>query len=175
MKKCLRCTKPSSLHVTEIKEGNSFSLHLCDTCAKDYLSTVDAGSLPDDVSEPLLIGSASGDEVLPHGDDPSSKVCPHCEISFKQFRSHGRLGCPHDYEEFHDELMPLLESIHGDTQHVGKFPPMVSDKSRRQYELVRLKNELKAAITDEAYEEAAKLRDKINEIEGDTVESGDSS
>jgi len=88
-------------------------------------------------------------------------------MTFKQFRSHGRLGCPHDYEEFHDDLLPLLESIHGETQHVGKFPPKVSDVNRRQFQLIRLRNELKTAIDEEAYERAAQLRDEIQTLESE--------
>ena len=44
------------------------------------------------------------------------QTCPSCGISFKEFRSQGRLGCPHDYIAFQSELLPLLENIHGETQ-----------------------------------------------------------
>ena len=54
---------------------------------------------------------------------PADKqVCPVCQITFLEFRNSGRLGCPYDYEVFRDELMPLLENIHGETRHSGKVP-----------------------------------------------------
>lgn len=165
MKKCLRCTKQATLHITELKGGKPYSLHLCETCAGEYLNTVKVGDLPVDFEDPLSIGpigSVGSDSPA----DVPAKVCPHCGISYKEFRSQGRLGCPYDYTHFHDELIPLLESIHhGETQHVGKFPPKVSDDSRKQYELIRLKNELKTAIDEEAYERAAVLRDEIEGLE----------
>ena len=161
MKKCLRCPKQATLHITELKDGKSLSLHLCETCAQDYLETVHVGELPTEFPDPAAIGEGEEQESGPG----SGKVCPHCGITFKQFRSQGRLGCPHDYEEFHDDLLPLLESIHGDTQHVGKYPPKVSDSTRRQHELIRLRSELKNAIDEEAYEKAATLRDQIQELE----------
>ena len=164
MKKCLRCTKQAALHITELKGGKSLSLHLCENCAQEYLSTVEVGGIPGEfVSPPALAnpGTDDDDETAEVG----AQACPHCGITFKQFRSQGRLGCPRDYEVFHDELLPLLESIHGETQHVGKFPPKVSASSRRQYELLRLRNELKTAVDDEQYEKAAQLRDEIQSLE----------
>lgn len=164
MKKCLRCTKQASLHITELKNGKALSLHLCDTCAQEYLSTVDVGGNPESFTDPISIGQApqSSDNPI-----KNTHACPHCGMTFKQFRSHGRLGCPHDYEEFHDDLLPLLESIHGETQHVGKYPPKVSDDNRRQYQLIRLRNELKTAVDEEAYERAAQLRDEIQSLESE--------
>lgn len=172
MKKCLRCTKQAALHITELKGGKSLSLHLCETCAQEYLSTVEVGGLsaemsPADVLPPKLTDDEDD------GTDPGAKACPHCGITFKQFRSQGRLGCPRDYEVFHGELLPLLESIHGEVQHVGKFPPKVSESSRRQYELLRLRNELKSAVDEEQYEQAARLRDEIQVIEAELKDQGE--
>lgn len=169
MKKCLRCTKQAHLHITELKGGKSISLHLCETCAQEYLSTVNVGEISEDFTAGPVIGAAAeDDEERP---EAGARVCPHCGITFKQFRSQGRLGCPHDYELFHAELLPLLESIHGETQHVGKFPPKISESSRRQYELIRLRNELKSAVDDEQYEHAARLRDQIQTIESEMKRS----
>lgn len=166
MKKCLRCTKQATLHITELKGGKSLSLHLCETCAQEYLSTVEVGGIPDEfsVSQKLVAGTSEEDDDIR---EIGARSCPHCGITFKEFRMQGRLGCPHDYEVFHSDLLPLLESIHGETQHVGKFPPKVSDQSRRQYELIRLRNELKAAVDDEQYEQAASLRDQIQSLENE--------
>jgi protein arginine kinase activator len=153
-----------------LKGGKSLSLHLCEACAQEYLSTVEVGGIPDEFSgAPKLPPAETDDE---ESVEAGAKACPHCGITFKQFRSQGRLGCPRDYEIFHQELLPLLESIHGETQHVGKFPPKISETSRRQYELLRLKNELKTAIDDEKYELAAGLRDRIQTLETELKQPG---
>lgn len=162
MKKCRRCTKPATRHITEIREGNAECLHLCESCAQEYLNSVEVGGSSEEFEqgEPKQpVGESSESSV----DD--SKSCPSCGISFKQFRSQGRLGCPHDYEVFHDELIPLLESVHSETQHVGKCPPRTSPESRQHYELFRLRNDLRQAIDNESYEEAAKIRDQIKTLE----------
>lgn len=169
MKKCLRCTKQATLHITELKGGKSVSLHLCETCAQEYLNTVEVGGIPDEYGETYSTApsSSSKSDIDEEAVEAGAKTCPSCGITFKQFRSQGRLGCPRDYEVFHSELVPLLESIHGETQHVGKFPPKVSENSRRQHELIRLKNELKSAVEEERYEAAAHVRDQIQAIEAE--------
>ncbi|MDA1161250.1 MAG: UvrB/UvrC motif-containing protein [Planctomycetota bacterium] len=93
------------------------------------------------------------------------RVCPNCGITFREFRSQGRLGCPHDYVAFETDLIPLIENIHGETQHCGKLPRRAPDSSRRQHQLIRLRSELKLAVEEEDYETAARLRDEIQEVE----------
>ena len=167
MKKCRRCTKPATMHITEIREGQAQSLHLCETCAQEYLNSVEVGGSSEEFQAESIStkpAKAKTEEAAEESAD-DSKSCPFCGITFKQFRSQGRLGCAHDYEVFHDDLIPLLESVHSDTQHVGKCPPKISTESREHYELFRLRNDLKAAIDNESYEEAAKLRDQIKQLE----------
>lgn len=162
MKKCGRCSKPAVLHITELRDGDVQALHLCESCAKDYLS-----SSPE--HQPTT-PPATSEQTKSHGlaemsDDADSHVCPNCGITFKEFRSQGRLGCAHDYVAFEDELIPLLENIHGEIQHVGKVPKRAPDASQRQFRLVKLRSRLRSAIEDELYEEAAKLRDEIAQLE----------
>jgi protein arginine kinase activator len=163
MKKCGRCSKPAVLHITEIREGEVQALHLCEACAKEYLSTSEAGGAATETAtaEPENAGdSGESSEV-------DQQTCPSCGITFKEFRSQGRLGCPHDYLAFQNELLPLLENIHGETQHVGKVPKRAPQASQHQFKLVRLRSQLKTAVEDELYEEAARLRDEIQKIEAE--------
>ena len=158
MKKCRRCTKPATLHITEIKQGQVRALHLCESCAQDYLANVDSAKSDEEELEGAE-GSEEGAE------SQLETICPKCGIRFKKFRSQGRLGCAHDYELFRDRLEPLLESIHGERQHIGKCPRQRPDASRRQHDLARLRSELKAAVDAEDYERAAQIRDAIRQHE----------
>ncbi len=155
MKKCRRCSKPATLHITEIRKGEVQQLHLCETCAQKYLQSEQGG---DDDGMPGLI---DGEQL----DAADELACPNCGITFRQFRAQGRLGCPHDYEVFESELQQLLENIHDDTQHIGKVPLTAGEASQEQFRLIKLRSELQTAIRDEAYERAAKLRDEIQEME----------
>ena len=169
MKKCMRCTKPATLHITEIQMGQAQVVHLCETCAQKYLSSVDLGELPNGIDEDEAAHGADAELAATTAEEAEeetvSTTCSGCGISFKQFRSVGRLGCPQCYTSFHDQLLPLLESIHQETQHVGKCPPQTSESTLRHHELIRLRGELKVAIDKENYEEAALIRDRIQSIE----------
>jgi len=160
MKKCRRCSKPATLHITEIQEGVVQELHLCESCAHAYLSGPNATDADSDADE--LPFNIADDQRL---EEMDRRECPNCGITFKEFRKQGRLGCPHDYISFEAELLPLLENIHGDVQHVGKVPKRSPDASQRQYRLIRLRNDLRLAVGNEKYEEAAHLRDQIQALE----------
>ena len=91
--------------------------------------------------------------------------CPECGITFEEFRSKGRLGCPKDYEAFASELVPLLEKVHSAKKHVGRLPLGRAPDTAREDRLLRLRRELTQAVKDEKYEEAAKIRDEIHQNE----------
>jgi protein arginine kinase activator len=156
--KCQKCPKPATLHITEIiSEEQVEELHLCEECAHKYLY------------EPQSKQGAS--KVAPsHGEDTDepavmNRECSVCGIKFVDFRNTGRLGCPHDYQEFREELTRLLENIHGETRHCGKTPKRLPQNKQKQAELIQLRKSLQQAVTREEYEEAARLRDLIRQVE----------
>jgi protein arginine kinase activator len=130
---------------------------LCEQCAHEYLYE----------PQPKKNGKAA--ESLAEDDEEiaalNQRECPQCGLKFVEFRNTGRLGCPHDYEAFGEELTPLLENIHGDTRHCGKTPRRLPQTRQAQSELTRLRRALQQAVTQEAYEEAARLRDQIRVLE----------
>jgi protein arginine kinase activator len=160
--KCQKCPKAATLHITEIvSEEQVEELHLCEECAHRYLyepqQAKNAGVKP--AGPPAAPGEES--------DEPAvlNQECEVCGIKFVDFRNSGRLGCPHDYQEFRDELLPLLENIHGETRHCGKTPRRLPQNKQKQAELVQLRKQLLQAVNKEAYEEAARLRDRIRQVE----------
>lgn len=161
MKKCGQCSKPAVLHITELQDSQVNAVHLCEACAKQYLAKPPHDSSSDsgeEAAESVAEDDASSDDAI-------DMVCPNCGITFKEFRAHGRLGCAHDYVAFQSELTPLLENIHSELEHCGKRPKRSPQAARRQYELVRLRHDLKSAVDEERYEEAAHLRDQIRRAE----------
>jgi protein arginine kinase activator len=156
--KCQKCTKAATLHITEIvTEEQIEELHLCEECAHKYLyepqkpaaGKPGAAVSEDDLGEPELM----------------NRECQVCGIKFVDFRNTGRLGCPHDYETFREDLLPLLENIHGETRHCGKTPRRNPQAKQMEAELTQLRGRLKQAVTREDYEEAARLRDRIKQVE----------
>jgi protein arginine kinase activator len=153
--KCQKCTKAATMHITEVLNEEQFEeLHLCEDCAQKYI-----------YEPPKPGGKGDGGEEL---DEVAAgrQACSVCGIKFVEFRNSGRLGCPSDYEEFREELLPLLENIHGETKHVGKTPRRLPQARQSQGELIQLRKQLQQAVTKERYEEAARIRDRIRQLEG---------
>ena len=99
------------------------------------------------------------------------KKCPKCGITLGEFRKRGRLGCPHDYEAFADELGPLLEKIHGSQQHRGRAPARSKKRLTHRQKVEALRRELDEAVRSEKYETAASLRDRLKRLEPPGQES----
>lgn len=155
--KCQRCPKQACYHITEVLSPDQVEeLHLCEECAKKHL-----------YEPPPAPAKMTGKEIVAAMEpgDIGSKTCEECGIKFVEFRNSGRLGCPYDYDCFREELVSLLENIHGDTQHAGKSPRRLPVTRAHEQELAQLRRKLHQAVTQEAYEEAARLRDRIRELE----------
>ena len=99
------------------------------------------------------------------------QACPVCGITFYEFRSQGRLGCPHDYVAFQNQLEPLIMNVHGESEHVGKRPHRAPGSSEMRTQLIRMRREMKEAIENENYERASELRDQIRRIETEQASS----
>jgi len=153
--KCQKCTKAATMHITEVLTDEQFEeLHLCEDCAQKFLYDPQKNGVKTEGGSEELEELAS-----------SKTACSMCGIKFVEFRNSGRLGCANDYTEFRDELMPLLENVHGDTRHVGKTPRRLPSTRKMNNELMQLRKMLNQAVTKEAYEEAARIRDRIRQLE----------
>ena len=164
--KCQKCNKSATFHITDLTGEGTLALHLCPECAKRYLQPEDAAS---DLETPKITGVLSDqlklEQTAEELQELDSKKCPICDISFKEFRKAGRLGCPHDYVYFGPELEGLLVSIHGSSKHVGKRPQRGAYDTETQTELIKLRGEMKLAVSKEDYEKAQEIRDRIRTIE----------
>ncbi len=167
--KCQKCEKPATFHITELTDpAGPVELHLCEDCAKLYLSQ---GSVEEPDSSPLVGALGKQIKVGQTAEELArldQRACPVCGISFYEFRQAGRLGCPHDYVCFEEELEPLIVSIQGQTKHTGKVPRRGAMRTDQQTDLIRLRREMKDAVEREDYEAASRLRDQIRRIENET-------
>lgn len=167
MKKCRRCPKPATLHVTEVKDGQAVAVHLCESCAGSYLSETegDDNQIGDDSADFAAKLGALSDAA---SDAESQNLkCSTCGLRFSEFRVKGRVGCADCYRHFRSELMPLLDNIHESGLHTGKRPAGGSGEADALPErrLAALRMNLQQAVQREDYEQAALLRDEIQSIE----------
>lgn len=155
----------ATVHLTEIVNNAKKEIHLCEACAQK--KGVAIHSHVKNISIPEFFGQLV--EPKESTADDEDLHCPSCGLSYRQFRSSGKLGCPECYRAFRQEHDHLLEKIHGASppRHRGKVPSRVGAELIRQRELEELRGELTGAVAREEYELAASLRDKIHELERD--------
>jgi len=168
---CNICNKnQATVHLTEIVDDQMSELHLCDECArKKSMQMEQQFGLSD-----LLAGLVDFGKQ-PGGAEKETQVsqCPACGLTYDDFRKIGRLGCSECYTAFAKFLGPLLKRIHGASIHAGKLPPQFSKpvilKAQKTKDaepgVAELKAMLQQAIEKEEFEEAARLRDRIKELE----------
>ena len=187
---CDNCkVNQATVHLTEIIDEEMTELHLCEDCAREKSATMEQHFGLSD----LLAGLA--DLGTQFGPEEESKVsCPNGGMTYNDFKRIGRLGCSECYQSFEKSLVGLLKRIQGSSHHAGKAPaqqegkgplptppspvrlpvspkgePSATPRGERAKEpkdpLQELREKLQKAIQEEAFEEAAKLRDKIRELE----------
>lgn len=163
--KCQQCDKPATFHITELTGDKPQELHLCEDHAREYLTSpgVEPGDgggmaavMAQHIAQQMAVGQTA--EELAQLDRQS---CPVCGTTFYEFRSQGRLGCPHDYVCFWAQLEPLIMNIHGEAEHTGKAPSRCAQGTQQRTRLIGLRREMKEAIEKEDYERASELRDEI--------------
>ncbi len=155
--KCQECAHPATIHITELLSGKIMELHYCEEHARLYLAHGNAEA----VSAAGLAGALAAAKVQPS----ENRVCPICGLTMAEFRNLGRLGCPHDYAFFSQELESLLLNFHGETEHVGKRPRHLAEGTDAMTQVIGLRKEMRQAVTEERYERAQELRDQIQKMQ----------
>lgn len=150
----------ATVHLTEIIEDQMNELHLCEECARQKSEQMEQQFGLSD----LLAGMA---EIGKPSKEAETEIlkCANCGLAYADFKKIGRLGCGECYTAFKKYLRPLLKRIHGSNQHVGKSPVKVTKAVKKRTDIQELRVKLQKVIEEEAFEEAAKLRDQIRELE----------
>ena len=162
---CQICnTNDATIHLTEIADGVRTEIHVCEQCAVEQDIAVKSHIPINELLSNLLASQPTDAELA--GRAEKEVVCPNCGFTLAQFQKEGTLGCPADYEVFEEMLRPLIEKAHdGKTTHVGKIPSSAPLDTKEQMKLLSLRQRLEAAVRNEDYELAAKLRDEINKAQ----------
>ncbi len=152
----------AAVHLTQVADGSVKKLHLCQQCAAQSGLNIDSAlSLTD-----VLFGMGLPDETDAGGPE---KSCPACHMRRADFRKTSRLGCPACYETFAEELDALLGTMHRGRTHAGKIPASAARVMADPKPLSELRSQLEQAISNEQYEEAARLRDLIRKLQSARV------
>ena len=149
--KCDLCSKPATVHLTQIVNNKVHKVDLCEACAQAKGVTDPSGfSLAD-----LLLKAS----LNPEPAAIAGVRCEQCGFTPMDFKKQGRFGCPACYETFTSLIEQMLDSM-----HKGKVPQKALARKTLHDRLSKLELDLTAAIKSERYEDAARCRDEINQV-----------
>ena len=182
---CDNCGKrEANVRYTENINGKVKELNLCEECSKK----LGIGQM--DFSMPMDFSNFFGDfmeeftkpEWMPLLSNVKTLTCNNCGYTFDDIVNTGKLGCPNCYDVFESELDPIIKRIQGTNRHVGRIGKIIDNKIDEKYskdkkeqdsnkkegktKLEQLQEDLKTAIKEERYEDAAKIRDEIKKCNG---------
>lgn len=183
--KCQKCgKKEANVRYTQIVNGVKKEMNLCDTCAKELGIGRDLGfNMSMDL--PRFLGGFfddyNMDSFIPSIGSIREESCKNCGTTYNEFVNTGLFGCMNCYDIFADRLDPILKNIQGSNRHVGRKGKTLDksivknmeekkkeiniEKNKGKSERELLQEELKKAIKEERYEDAAKIRDEIKKQE----------
>ena len=173
---CDICKKnPATIHIQEIAGNEKKTLHLCQSCAQKKAqedSSFQALNLAEVIYN--ITNQLQTENPQPKPEPEHSGIfCASCGWDYASFRKTGRLGCPDCYQAFYDTLKSVIGAMHRGTTQTGKIPAAFSGPLPEKIaanvavlrkELEKLQKSLTIAVSNEEFERAAILRDKISEL-----------
>lgn len=177
---CDNCRRnEATVRYLENINGEKKELHLCEECSKK-LGIEDKMQIHMGLEFPSLFGGIFEElmepDFMPLFNEIKDIKCKSCGISFDDIVNTGKLGCPECYETFESRLDPILKRIQGTNRHVGRLGKIgenkiniendneKENKNKEESKLEKLEKNLKQAIKEERYEDAAKYRDEIKKL-----------
>ena len=189
---CDNCGKrEANVRYTENINGKRTELNLCEECSKKLGIGQMNFSMPIDF--PNFLGSILDDfdttDFIPLLSEMKSLKCNICGHTFDDIVNSGKVGCENCYDVFEDRIDNLIKRIQGSNRHVGRIGKIIDKRieennnlqkenkniqnekkeikaeTKKEDKVEKLKNDLKLAIKEERYEDAAKIRDEIKKLE----------
>ncbi|MBI5393863.1 MAG: UvrB/UvrC motif-containing protein [Verrucomicrobia bacterium] len=148
----------ATVHFSQVVGEKVRKIDICEGCAK-------AKGLTDPGSVSMLgdmLGEFAGEQMPAEAENLR---CPACGFTLANFKKTGRLGCGACYETFEGGLKSLLRAMHKGERHIGKVPAKAVAARDLTDQVKSLEEDLQRAISEERYEHAALIRDKIRAVE----------
>ena len=168
----------ANVKYTQIVNGVKKEMHLCEKCSKELgISSLTVSDFNFDM--PMNMSSFFADflnnsqsDFIPSLGETNVLKCNECGMTYDEFLDTGKFGCGNCYETFSAKIDPILKGIHNGNRHVGrkgienttKLNKNQNVDEKKLSKLDKLQLDLKNAIKEERYEDAAKIRDEIKKI-----------
>ncbi len=155
---CSECKIPITVHYSEIIENECTNIGMCNTCPQLQKRLKGNSSIKDEMSSKADAGLA----------------CGECGTTLANLRVSHRVGCSHCYQVFGDLIVAEMMDSHrifpgiiknrkSVPLHVGRSAGETQEISP-SLKLIALNDALEETLKKENYEQAALLRDKIQEL-----------
>ena len=196
---CDNCGKrEANVRYSENINGKVRELNLCEECSQklgighmDFSMPMDFSNFFGDFMEEF-----AKPEWMPLLNEVKTLACDNCGYTFDDIVNTGKLGCGNCYDVFEAKLDPIIKKIQGSNQHVGRIGKIIDNKideklkeseskrnkasnninstndnkDNKATKLEQLQEQLKLAIKEERYEDAAKIRDNIKNFKDGKVQ-----
>ncbi len=180
---CENCKRrEANVRYSENINGVRKELNLCEECSRELgiTNNMDFKMPTFDFSNffgSFLEDFSNSSDFMPLLSEIKQVKCDSCNSTFDDIINTGRYGCPNCYDVFEDRMDPILKKLQGSNKHNGrlgkisenkvKFDKKQENNSNKIVEskLDKLQADLKQAIKEERYEDAAKIRDEIKKEE----------
>lgn len=159
---CEECGKNQATVSITVTTGNDTNTRrLCPECTKKMELSLVKGDIQSFLSSVMSVLGKEKKEESHEG-----LTCSACGLSYAEFEHTGRLGCAQCYRDFSVQLKPMLQKIHGRTQHAGRKPVAYTPDphDEREARLLQLRQKMDEAVAAEDFEEAARCRDEIRSL-----------
>lgn len=166
--KCQHCNEnEATTFIRKNINGKKTEMHLCTKCAQE-LGVVEEFSTESFFGD-TFFGNFLGAGIPAMNILSGIDRCEYCGSTFNDIVKSGKVGCAHCYSKFSDKLEPSITKLHGKTSHIGKnvsFTEVSDEENSESHKdgIQKLKDELKKAIKEQRFEDAAVLRDKIKDL-----------
>ena len=176
---CDFCKKnKATIHLIRVQNDNVEKVNICAECAGDF-SFFSEDDFYKDLTK-ILYKIFKADEGQLNGrmelknlknlEIRKNRACSFCGMDLNNIKKLGKMGCPNCYSEFKNILLPIIKAIHKNIEHRGKIPENTSRQIKLEKSVRDLRNRLKREIFVENFEEAARIRDKIRQLEKNIYE-----
>lgn len=185
--KCENCGKNNAnVKYTQIINGEKKQMFLCEECSEKLGINDIHFNMPINFTNFLtdFFDDMNDISLIPSIGKTNQLECSKCGLNWDDFLHTGKFGCSNCYSDFESRIDPILRSMQGATNHIGRIGKVIegnnikqnlddkisnneanSNQTKQINELEQLKADLKQAVKEERYEDAAKIRDEIKKKE----------
>lgn len=168
---CEKCgEREANVKIVKIVNGEKTVEHLCEVCARqlsdfslNYSDNI-SFSLPDLLSQFFNVELMQPNHTNVTSTFAKQQICPKCGLTEARFTESGQVGCDQCYQTFRNWLLPLIRRVHGSVSHRGRIPERQGAQLVIEREIEKLRHDIQNAISEERFEDAATLRDRIKDL-----------